>query len=265
MRNEKILQLIAYYLSIDGNINYLYDELIKTNCIIDELFSNFILNNIYIVIYDKNLTPNQMIDNFKNFDINKINDIQSKEQEISNLKYYIQKLNKRKEEIHKKFVSICKDKYDIKNKYNSINNRNKNNISNEIDMDLNILNNTNGINTKEEINNEKILKSKKNKNEYTSKNNSKNNNKNNIKNNSRKNTKTKGIINEDKNIKKIINKNVNSISNEYGIKTRKKNKVDYFKDNYHKNRKSFKKIFRKKKTILTGKTRDYYLHNNNKS
>ena len=37
MRNEKLLQLIGYYFSIDGNICELYDELIPLNSIIDKL------------------------------------------------------------------------------------------------------------------------------------------------------------------------------------------------------------------------------------
>ena len=96
MRNEKILQLIAYYFSINGDINYLHDELVSMNSIIDQLFSNSVMNNIYLIVYDKNLTPAQMINNFINYDSTKFNEIQSKEDEINNLKDYIELLNKQK-------------------------------------------------------------------------------------------------------------------------------------------------------------------------
>ena len=117
MRSEKILQLIAYYFSINGDINYLYDELINRNSIIDELFSNSVLNNIYLILYDKNSTPIQMINNFMNFDLNKSNEIQIKEEEINNLKEQIIILKKQKDRAHNEFVSCFKDKYKIKQKY----------------------------------------------------------------------------------------------------------------------------------------------------
>ena len=227
MRNEKILQLIAYYLSIDGNINYLYDELIGMNSIIDELFSNFILGNIYIIMYDKNLTPIQMMDKFKNFDISKKDEIESKEDEISNLENYIHQLNKRKEAIHKEFISFCKDKYEIKNKYYIFSNRNRNDVNNEIDM------NNNELTIKEDKKYEKIYKNKKNR----KKNNSK--------------------INNNRILNNIVNTR-SKINNDYRIEN-KRNKVIYFESNNYKNSKILKKVFRKKKTIINGKSRKYYI------
>ena len=70
MRNEKLLQLIAYYFSIDGDICELYDELIPLDTIIDKLSTNYIMNNIFFIVYDKNLTPSQMMENFINFQNN---------------------------------------------------------------------------------------------------------------------------------------------------------------------------------------------------
>jgi hypothetical protein len=106
MRNEKILQLIGYYFSINGDINYLHDQLINMNSIIDELFTNTVMNNVYLILYDKNLTPAQMVNNFINYDVTKFDDIINKEDEIKNLKDYIHILNKEKEEIHNEFASF---------------------------------------------------------------------------------------------------------------------------------------------------------------
>ena len=210
MRNEKILQLIAYYFSIDGNIINLYNELTNMNCIIDELFTNFIMNNIYLIIYDKNLTPSQMINNFMNFDNEKYNEIQSIEDEISGLKNYIQQLNKKKEKIHNKFVSFCKDKYEIKSKYFQINNKDKY-INEEIDLNLN------KMDIEEEEENENF-----------------NSNKNS------KNSKNKDKEIENSEIDKSINVDGNNIltdnetGNNYSIKTRKKEKIIYFDNKYYK-------------------------------
>jgi hypothetical protein len=234
MRNEKILQLIAYYFSIDGNIINLYNELTNMNCIIDELFTNFIMNNIYMIIYDKNLTPNQMINNFMNFDNEKYNDIQSIEDEISGLKNYIQQLNKKKEKIHNKFVSFCKDKYEVKSKYFQINNKDKY-FNEEIDLNLN-----------------KMAIEEEEKNDF---NNTKNS----------KNSKNKDKENEHNEIDKSINDDGNNIltdietGNNYSIKTRKKEKIMYFDNKYYKRGKKLKKILRKKKTALVGKARKYYI------
>ena len=240
MRNEKILQLIAYYFSIDGNIINLYNELTNMNCIIDELFTNFIMNNIYLIIYDKNLTPSQMINNFMNFDNEKYNEIQSIEDEISGLKNYIQQLNKKKEKIHNKFVSFCKDKYEIKSKYFQINNKDKY-INEEIDLNLN------KMDIEEEEENENF-----------------NSNKNS------KNSKNKDKEIENSEIDKSINVDGNNIltdnetGNNYSIKTRKKEKIIYFDNKYYKRGKKLKKILRKKKTALVGKARKYYIDENKK-
>ena len=242
MRNEKILQLIAYYFSIDGNIINLYNELTNMNCIIDELFTNFIMNNIYLIIYDKNLTPSQMINNFMNFDNEKYNEIQSIEDEISGLKNYIQQLNKKKEKIHNKFVSFCKDKYEIKSKYFQINNKDKY-INEEIDLKLNKMD----IEEEEENDN------------FNSNKNSKN---------SKNKNKDKEI--EHSEIDKSINDDGNNIltdnetGNNYSIKTRKKEKIMYFDNKYYKRGKKLKKILRKKKTALVGKARKYIIDENNK-
>jgi hypothetical protein len=239
MRNEKILQLIAYYFSIDGNIINLYNELTNMNCIIDELFTNFIMNNIYMIIYDKNLTPNQMINNFMNFDNEKYNDIQSIEDEISGLKNYIQQLNKKKEKIHNKFVSFCKDKYEVKSKYFQINNKDKY-FNEEIDLNLN-----------------KMAIEEEEKNDF---NNTKNS----------KNSKNKDKENEHNEIDKSINDDGNNIltdietGNNYSIKTRKKEKIMYFDNKYYKRGKKLKKILRKKKTALVGKARKYYIDEDKK-
>jgi hypothetical protein len=254
MRNEKILQLIAYYLSIDGNINDLYDELVRKNSIIDELFTNCVLNNIYLILYDKNLTPIQMINKFTsmNYEENSVkNKIQDKEDEILNLKDYIQKLNKRKEEIHNEFIDFCKDKHEIKNKYFLINSTDKNNIYNDINMNV--------IDNKYNYGNIMHM--------YTEDN--KNNNDKKVNGNAmfeegkRKDMNKKDEVEVDNIINRIINKNnSNSSGNNNGMKTRKKDKIVYFEDKYYKKGKKFKKLFRKSKSIFLGKASKYYLDDN---
>ena len=242
MRNEKILQLIAYYFSINGDINYLYNELISMNSILDELFSNLVISNIYLIIYDKNLTPAQMVNNFINYDINKLNDIQNKiqnnEDKIQNLKEYIQTLNKQKEEIHKEFSNFCKDKYEIKHKFNLINGNNLNYMFNE---ESDLINNDYSNNEKEEIkekkiklHNENIKEKEKEENYFKFKNDEEDINKSNIE------------MEEDK---------------KEGIQTRKKKKVSYFKDKYY-SRKKEKKILRKNEDKLLTKSNKYYIKNN---
>ena len=203
MRNEKILQLIAYYFSIDGNIIDLNEKLTSINIIMDELFPYSVINNTYLILYDKNLSPAQMVNNFINFDKEKYNERKIKENEISDYKKYIQQLSKQREEIHNTFVSFCKDKFEVKKKYFSKNkdinaNDNDDNLDiNEISIPINrgiskISNNTNIEDNKDDDNIiNKILNRKKEGsigNNYNSKEgktkiyiNGKNNNKKNIK------------------------------------------------------------------------------------
>ena len=236
MRNEKILQLLAYYFSIDGNIIYLQSQLTKMDPIIDELlFSNFLLNNVYMIIYDKNLTPAQMVNNFINFNDEKYEqEIEEKEEEINKYKEYIKKLNKKKEEIHNEFISFCKDKYKTKNEYYLINSRPDNDIYGDVNITINNLN----------------LEENKNDNDFE--NESKGNGPqqdNQIK----KNGVQQNIIYDESVINELINKNKNE-----GIKTRAKEKVIYFGKN-SRNRKKIRKIIRKKKPLVLRRTNKYYI------
>jgi len=230
MRNEKILQLIAYYFSINGDINHLYDELISKNSIIDELFSNFVLNNIYMILYDKNLTPEQMVNNFINYDMSKLCDMQNKEDEINSLKDYINILNKQKEEIHKEFSTFCKDKYEIKHKYNLINKDNNFKKSNN-DDDVDMINSDYSNYEKEE----KKEKEKEKEENYL---------------------KYKNDIND---INQNKEEEIDNEENE-GVQTRNKKKVVYFKDNYYSRTKE-KKIIRKNEGKILAKTNKYFIKN----
>ena len=107
------------------------------NSIIDELFTYTTMNNVYLILYDKNLTPAQMVSNFINYDVSKFDDIINKEEEISNLKDYINILNQQKEEIHNEFASFCKDKFEVKQKYDIISGNNLDDDNND-DIDMNI-------------------------------------------------------------------------------------------------------------------------------
>ena len=240
MRNEKILQLIAYYFSIDGNILDLNEKLTSMNYKIDELFAYSVISNTYMILYDKNLTPSQMINNFTNFDKEKYNERKVKENEIFNFKKYIQQLNKQKEEIHNKFISYCKDKYEVKNKYFLNNNEipkyqngngNDNNINNILKMNKN-----NNMDIEEDRKDKEDIDDKK--------------------------EKSDDSIEDDNIINGIINKNKNkrnNIENGYESKTRKKNKILYFNHKYN-DRKSAKKIIRKNKSLVLRNTGKYYLN-----
>ena len=213
MRNEKILQLIGYYYSINGDINYLHDQLINMNSIIDELFTYTTMNNIYLILYDKNLTPAQMVNNFKNYDANKYDDILNKEDEIKNLKDYIQILNKQKEEIHNEFATFCKDKFEVKQKYNIIsgNNINDDDINDDIDMNIHSF----SFFEKEEINHKNNIKQKEKEENYLK------------------------YKNEENESSEETYKDKNN-----GVHTRKKTKIFYFQDKYY-SRKKEKKNARK--------------------
>jgi hypothetical protein len=231
MRNEKILQLIAYYFSINGDINYLHDELVSMNSIIDQLFTNSVMNNIYLIVYDKNLTPAQMINNFINYDSTKFNEIQNKEEEINNLKDYIEILNKQKQEIHQEFANFCKDKYEVKQKYN--------NLISEIDKDniiddFNLINHNYSSYEKEDLKEEEMLP------------------KINIK-----------IKANEENYWKYKNEEdeINQSKDENdGVKTRKKKKVVFYKDKYY-SRKKEKKFVRKNEDKILAKSNKYYIKN----
>ena len=240
MRNEKILQLIAYYFSIDGNILDLNEKLTSMNYKIDELFAYSVISNTYMILYDKNLTPSQMVNNFTNFDKEKYNERKVKENEIFNFKKYIQQLNKQKEEIHNKFISYCKDKYEVKNKYFLNNNefpkyQNGNGNDNNINNILKTNNNSN-MDIEEDRKDKEDIDDKKEKSDDSIEND-------NIIN---------GIINKNKNKRNII-------ENGYESKTRKKNKILYFNHKYN-DRKSVKKIIRKNKSLVLRNTGKYYLN-----
>jgi hypothetical protein len=240
MRNEKILQLIAYYFSIDGNILDLNEKLTSMNYKIDELFAYSVISNTYMILYDKNLTPSQMVNNFTNFDKEKYNERKVKENEIFNFKKYIQQLNKQKEEIHNKFISYCKDKYEVKNKY-FLNNNEFPKYQNGNDND----NNMNNILKMNKNNNMDIEEDRKDKEDIND-----------------KKEKSDDSIEDDNIINGIINKNKNkrnNIENGYESKTRKKNKILYFNHKYN-DRKSAKKIIRKNKSLVLRNTGKYYLN-----
>ena len=231
MRNEKILQLIAYYFSINGDINYLHDELVSMNSIIDQLFSNSVMNNIYLIVYDKNLTPAQMINNFINYDSTKFNEIQSKEDEINNLKDYIEVLNKQKQEMHKEFASFCKDKYEVKQKYTNLIGEKDKEFNND---DFDLINNNYSSYEKEDLKEEEIFP------------------KINIK-----------IKTKEENYWKYKNEEdeINQSKDEMdGVQTRKKKKVVYYKDKYYSRNKE-KKFVRKNEDKILAKSNKYYIKN----
>ena len=230
MRNEKILQLIAYYFSINGDINYLHDELVSMNSIIDQLFTNSVMNNIYLIVYDKNLTPAQMINNFINYDSTKFNEIQNKEDEINNLKEYIEILNKQKQEIHQEFSNFCKDKYEVKQKYNKLIGEKE---TEKIIDDFNLINHNYSSYEKEDLKEEMLpkinIKIKANEENYWK------------------------YKNEEDEINQSKDEND-------GVKTRKKKKVEYYKDKYY-SRKKEKKFVRKNEDKILAKSNKYYIKN----
>ena len=215
MRNEKILQLIGYYYSINGDINYLHDQLIDMNSIIDELFTYTTMNNVYLILYDKNLTPAQMVNNFINYDVTKYDDIINKEEEIKNLRDYIHILNKQKEEIHNEFASFCKDKFEVKQKYDIISGNNINDDNND-DIDMNI--NSFSFLEKEEPKHKENIKQKEKEENYLK-----------LMNEENESSESSEDLDKDK---------------KDGVHTRKKKKISYYRDKYY-SRKKEKKNNRK--------------------
>ena len=60
-RNDKLLKLIAYYISIGGDINLLYDNLVTRNKILDLLNPYMVLSKIFVINNDTTLTPAQVL------------------------------------------------------------------------------------------------------------------------------------------------------------------------------------------------------------
>ena len=228
MRNEKILQLIGYYYSINGDINYLHDQLIDMNSIIDELFTYTTMNNVYLILYDKNLTPAQMVSNFINYDVSKFDDIINKEEEINNLKDYINILNQQKEKIHNEFASFCKDKFEVKQKYDIISGNNlDDDINDDIDMNINSF----SIFEKEDSKTKENIKQKEKEENFLK------------------------LQNEENENSEDFDKNENE-----GIHTRKKKKISYYQDKYYSRRKE-KKNMRKSlpKKLSKNKSNKYII------
>ena len=91
------MKLIAFYISIKGDINILYDALIVKNRILDILHKNMVISNILIIINDKNSTPENMIkDIMKTNEEKDLKDIIDKyydlKDNLGNLKEYFNKL-----------------------------------------------------------------------------------------------------------------------------------------------------------------------------
>ena len=231
MRNEKILQLIGYYYSINGDINYLHDQLIDMNSIIDELFTYTSMNNVYLILYDKNLTPAQMVNNFINYDVTKYDDIINKEEEIKNLRDYIHILNKQKEEIHNEFASFCKDKFEVKQKYDIISGNNINeDINDDIDMNINSF----SFLEKEEPKHKENIKQKEKEENYLK-----------LMNEENESSESSEDLDKDK---------------KDGVHTRKKKKISYYRDKYY-SRKKEKKNNRKSlpKKLSKNKSNKYII------
>lgn len=60
-RNDKMLKLIGLYISLEGDINILHDELILRNPILDDLHSNILVSNLVVMQNDPKLTPTQIV------------------------------------------------------------------------------------------------------------------------------------------------------------------------------------------------------------
>ena len=135
-----MLQLIAYYFSIDGNIYNLYDDIISTDSIIDKLNSNYILNNVFFIVYDKDLSCSQMMENFMNYDYERYrnnSNKEEKEKEIDEHRKYIMELSQLKNDFHNKFEKFYKDKQNIQNIfYDEFDEVNDNDIKIGINMEL---------------------------------------------------------------------------------------------------------------------------------
>ena len=140
MRNEKILQLIAYYFSIDGDIYKLYDDIISTDSIIDKLHSNYILNNVFFIVYDKDLSCSQMMENFMNYDYERYKNNINKEQKekiIDEQKKYITELTILKNDFHDIFEKYYQDKQNIQNIfYDEFNEMNDKDIKININLEV---------------------------------------------------------------------------------------------------------------------------------
>ena len=115
-----MLQLTAYYLSIGGDIKDLYDGLMSYNSILDKLFSHLFLSRVYEIIYDKNLTPAEMISNLTKNNVVNEEILNEKIKELRELKELENELVDKKYEFEEIFNKTYDNLYDLQ-KINHIN------------------------------------------------------------------------------------------------------------------------------------------------
>ena len=110
-RNEKILKLIGYYLSLGGDINILYDDIISyDNYFLEKFLGNLVISKIIIIAYDSKLTVKEMIENGK-----KINEKRKNLDELVDKYYNIKEFIENSKNMFKDYFDMSrKDKKILK-------------------------------------------------------------------------------------------------------------------------------------------------------
>ena len=106
-RNDKLLKLIAYYISIGGDINLLYDDLVTRNKILDLLNPYMVLSKIFVINNDSTLTPTQVLKKAKTN--NKVN-LEEMDRLIDKCEMYKDRLEEIKEYCNDLFAQAKVDK-----------------------------------------------------------------------------------------------------------------------------------------------------------
>lgn len=139
-RFDKILKLIGLYVSLGGELNELYDNLITKSGILDKLNNHMLLSNLIVANNDSLLEPIQIMKNISKVNeksIKKINDVIGKcdsyRDNLNNIKSYYDKLFLKAQIdkcllVNEKDISdICLDNNDSCLFLNKKRNRNKKN------------------------------------------------------------------------------------------------------------------------------------------
>ena len=122
-RNDQILKVLSLYISHDGDINILYDELITRSIIIDKLSSNLLISNIIIIKNDPITKSNKLIKTYTGKkDYEQIEEIVEEsynyQEQLENLKKYFDQYY---EEAKRKKVIAGLDKRLVNNCLEGIN------------------------------------------------------------------------------------------------------------------------------------------------
>lgn len=99
-------------MSIGGDINGLYNYLTTNVTVVDKLFSNSILSQLFVIVYDKNLSAQQMIKDLgvNKYDINLKDDLDKEKLRLENME---KKLLAKQKKFEDCYIDSIKKRFDL--------------------------------------------------------------------------------------------------------------------------------------------------------